>query len=169
MSNEELCIDVALDIMCSKGWIEDDEDPDEWVVDMLRRLYREGPELVRTPIVFRRRKPQLELGEGRFSVMWWNMHAARPAESLAYMWEYEMQLEWQRHQPAWECGYCETLVAADQDYWGSYGIRKIRFYELDDTGAFAGEVTCCPGCGRNLQRMIDREPQLVLFEWEQLE
>src|SRR4051812_34977532 len=98
--NEDLCVEIALDVMAGKGFIDSEQVDDELIAE-LRRLYRTGPPHLRVRIRFKR------------DDVFHNMLAARPGEYLAGAWEFEQQMRWQREcAPRWECDHCGTLVGA---------------------------------------------------------
>lgn len=160
--NMDICVDVALDVMCSKGWIEETTDDEELEAD-LRRIYREAQgvskTLVQMPIVFKKREEQVDLLNPH-GVLLYNMCQARPGEYLAHMWEYEQQQLYERSCPRFICDYDGTEVGAYEWYWGKFPT----FYVLDETGCFAETTTVCPGCGRDIRTMLARDGQLAIFE-----
>jgi hypothetical protein len=160
--NEELAVDIALDILCSQGWVDPEflDHPDEpetvELLEELKRLYREGHELGRQRIYFRE-------GDSGHNFQ------LRHGEWLALAWQHEQRLKWEREQaPRFECEFCGTVLGADEIDQPRPGMRSwaLRpcFYTLNDDGEFAEQVKACPGCGRDLNRMLTNDGQLEISD-----
>lgn len=123
-------MEIAVSQMEGKGWI---EEPDDELIDTLKRLYRENPPCQRAV---------------RFNgEILHDMAAARPGEYLAAAFEYECQERWEREEAErWSCpcGFTFGLYP-----WNE---RRVTFYTLTDAGHFDTEVTNCPVCNRNLNK-----------------
>lgn len=161
---EEQMVELALDYMVSRGWI-DAECADEVEPD-LRRLYRAD-----TTGLIRRPEPIKLTGD-----LMTDLCLARPREYLAHAWECEQIEEYERSVPIWECA-CGSEFKNDPGRWGSK--PNNRFYRIaeDDTfGELVGTLRghgsgkeerndACPDCGRRFAETIQRQldPQLSLF------
>ena len=129
--NKRLVIEIALSVMCGKGWI---EEPDDELIQTLKRLYHENPPC------------QVEV---KFTGEAWNdMLAGRPGEYLAAAFEREGEERWEREEAQrWRCP-CGFTFGLYQ--WNE---RKVDFYTLTDDGLFNEAVAVCPSCKRNLAKV----------------
>jgi ribosomal protein S27AE len=130
-TNEETVINIALNVMCGKGWLDHEIEPPDELLKILKRLYRENP-LCQIEVKF--------TGD-----VIHDMCAGRPGEMLAAAYECEGQEHWEREEaPRWSCpcGYLFGLY----EWHGS----KTDFYTLTEDGLFDQKATDCPRCKRNL-------------------
>ena len=90
--NDDVVVDLALNYMCARGWI-DAELVDDDLEGALRRHYRaDDTGFIRT------REPIRFAGE-----ILHDMCAARPGECLAHVWESEQIQAYARALPIWRC------------------------------------------------------------------
>jgi hypothetical protein len=123
-------VEIAVSQMEGKGWI---EEPDDELIDTLKRLYHENP-VCQSTVQFN--------GE-----ILHDMAAARRGEYLAAAFENECQERWEREEAErWSCpcGFTFGLYV-----WSE---KRANFCTLTDTGLFDTDVTSCPACNRNLNK-----------------
>ena len=135
--NERVVIETAVSNMVAKGWI---EEPDAELIWTLSRLYSTDA-LCQTEVEFT-------------DDPWQNMHAARPGEHLACLYESECRERWERKEAErWSCpcGFTFGLYP-----WHG---QKVSFYTLAQDGLFDSQVEECPRCARNLAKVRDELAQ----------
>jgi hypothetical protein len=133
-TNEDIVIAICLDVMCGKGWLDSEVEPDDELIETLKRLYRENP-TCQVAVKF--------TGEALH-----DMCAGRPGEYLAAAYECEGRERWEREEaPRWSCPCGCTFGVYD---WGG---SKKNLYTLTDDGLFDQLVTDCPECKRNLAKV----------------
>lgn len=143
-SNERLVIEIAVRVMESKGWIE--EDPDDELIETLRRLYQANP-MCQFEVKF--------TGD-----LMHDLCAGRPGEYLAVAYERECQEHWERHEAErWSCPCGHTFGLY------SWSERQVHFFTLTDDGLFDEQAVKCPSCKRDLAkaRAETANGQLGLF------
>ena len=129
--NKEVVVALAVRVLQTKGWI---EEPYDELLDALHRLYDANPDC------------QIEVEFN--GDLWHDMHAGRPGEYLAGAFENECQEQWEREEAErWSCpcGFTFGLYV-----WNE---RRANFYTLTDTGLFDTDVTSCPRCNRDLNKV----------------
>lgn len=135
-TNEDIVIAIALDVMCGKGWIEDEE-PDDELIETLKRLYHENP-ICQIEVKF--------TGD-----VMYDLCAGRPGEYLAAAYECEGRERWEREEaPRWSCP-CGFTFGLYEWY-----ASRTDLYTLTDDGLFDEVVTDCPRCTRNLKTVREQ-------------
>jgi hypothetical protein len=128
--NEALVIELALEHMAIRGWI---EEADDELVERLRRLYHANP-VCQIEVKF--------TGELLHDAL-----ATRPGEYLAAAYEQECIEHYERHEaPRMTCP-CGMTFGIYQ-----FGPRHAHFFTLTDDGLFDQQLNDCPSCARKLAK-----------------
>ncbi len=132
--NERLAIDLALDGMASRGWIDQPDDSElRDLIATLRKVYAHHPRCA-----CRRHAPRETSGDAT---------AARRAEYLIGAYERYCQERWMREQAEhWSCPCGETFALC------GYDLKRPDFWTLGSDELFAEPVTECPRCARELAK-----------------
>ncbi len=138
---EQAVIEVCLDHMAMKGWI---EEPDADLIGVLRDLYAANPSL-HQPI---RRTGDLLRDAGQ----------TRPGAELASRYEQKEQDRWEREEAErWDCACGFTFGLYP---WSN---SSVNFYTLTDDGLFRSAVSKCPRCKRDLAKVRAERPGQLGF------
>lgn len=132
--NEDLVVELALNYMCARGWI-DPECVDDQLEQALRRLYRaDETGFIRT------RQPIKFTGE-----VLHDLCAARPGECLAHAWECEQIEAYERALPVWRCD-CGSEFKVAPHPWQATRAND-RFYRAAEDGTLGALVGTIRGKG----------------------
>jgi len=138
---ERPVIEVTLDHMVMKGWI---EEPDPDLVGELRDLYAANPSV---------HKAMRFTGD-----VLHDSAQARPGQELAALYEQKHQERWEREEAErWDCacGFKFGLYP-----WSS---SQVSFYTLREDGLFDTQVNKCPRCDRDLAKLRAERPGQLGF------
>lgn len=138
---EQTVIEVALDFMVMKGWI---EEPDADLIGQLRDLYAANPS-IHLPIQFNGDV----LHDGA---------QARPGQELAALYENKCTERWEREEAErWPCACGHTFGLYP---WSN---SNVSFYTLTSDGLFDTQVDKCPRCKRDLAKLRKEQPGQLGF------
>jgi DNA modification methylase len=138
---ERAVIEVTLDFIVMKGWL---EEPDADLIGELRDLYAANPS-VHVPMRF--------TGE-----VLHDSAQARPGQALAALYEQKYQERWEREDAErWDCACGFTFVLYP---WSS---SRVYFYTLREDGLFDAQVEKCPRCDRDLAKLRAERPGQLGF------
>jgi DNA modification methylase len=138
---EQAVIDVTLDHMAMKGWI---DEPDSDLIGVLRDLYAANPSLHR---------PIRHTGD-----VLRDAAETRPGMELASLYEQHEQDRWEREEAErWDCACGFTFGLYP---WSN---SSVNFYTLTADGQFHSAVQKCPRCKRDLAKLRAERPGQLGF------